>query len=68
MLVLTSLEEKQAPPACKVFNMLEDIKAYLKSGHEKTTFGVEADRLLSKLAEPDCKSISSPFRRCLPCH
>ena len=67
MLVLTSLEEKQIPLASKVFNILVDLKADLKFGQEKTTFGVERDRLISKLAESDRKKYVNLFR-CLPCH
>ena len=49
-LMLTSFEEKQAPLASTVFNMLE---AYLRAGQEKTPFGVETARRLYRLAAPD---------------
>ena len=41
MTVLTALEEKKIPLACKVFNYLEDLKMYLRAGIEKSTFGTE---------------------------
>ena len=52
MNVLTALEEKKIPLACKVFNLLEDLVVYLKAGSRKNSFGTETDRLLTKLAEP----------------
>ena len=55
IIVLTHLEGKKSALACKVFNLLEDLKAYLRSGQEKVTFGPETDRLLSKFPEADQK-------------
>ena len=39
MTVLTALEEKETPLACKALNYLEDLKMYLRAGCEKTFFG-----------------------------
>ena len=63
MCALTSLEERESPLACKVFNLLEDLKAYLKSGKEKIAFGMETDRLLSKLAESEKKKQIKSFQK-----
>ena len=63
IMVLTSLEENKSPLACKVFNLLEDLKAYLRSGQEKVTFGPETDRLLSKLPEADRKKQVKSFQK-----
>ena len=49
MSVLTSLEAKETPLACTVYNLLEDLRAYLKTSSMKTSFGTETDRLLAKL-------------------
>ena len=38
MTVLTALEEKVTPLACKAFNYLEDLKMYLRAGCEKTSW------------------------------
>ena len=41
MTVLTSLEAKESPPACTVYNLMEDLKAYIKGGtwgYSKETF------------------------------
>ena len=48
MSVLTSLEAKEVPSACTVYNRLKDLWSYLKSGLSKSSFGVETDRLLAK--------------------
>ena len=39
MTVLTALDEKETPLACKAFNNLEDLKIYLRAGCEETFFG-----------------------------
>ena len=49
MSVLTSLESKETPLACTVYNLLEDLRTYLKTSSMKTSFGIETDRLLAKL-------------------
>ena len=49
MAVLTSLEAKDVPLACTVYNTLEDLRSYLRSGTTKTSFGEEIDRLLQNL-------------------
>ena len=60
MLVLTSLEAQEVPSACTVYNCLEDLRSYLKSGLSKSSFGVETDRLLAKYpAEQKRKHIKS---------
>ena len=59
---LTALEEKETPLACKVVNYLEDLKMHLGAGCEKTSFGAEIDRLLSKLPEPDGKEQIKSFQ------
>ena len=49
MTVLTSLEVKGSPLACTVYNLLEDLRLYMRAGVTKTSFGSETDRLLDKL-------------------
>ena len=50
MVVLTAMEGKGSPLACTVYNMLEDLRSYLRAGISKTTFGEQTDRLLSQLS------------------
>ena len=50
MVVLTAMEEKGSPLACTVYNMLEDLRSYLRAGISKKTFGEQTDRLLSQLS------------------
>ena len=58
--VLTSLEAKEAPLACTVYNLLDDLRPYLRSGVSKSSFGTETDRLLAKYsAEQKRKHIKS---------
>ena len=47
--VLTSLEVHKTPLACAVYNLLEDLRAYLEVGSTETSFGIETDGLLAKL-------------------
>ena len=61
--MLTALEEKETPLACKAFNYLDNLKMYLRAGCEKTSFGTETDRLLSKLPEPDRKEQIKSFQK-----
>ena len=63
MMVLTSLEAKETPLACTVFNLLEDLRAYLRAGCTKTTFGVETDRLLLKLSASERRKQIGFFRK-----
>ena len=63
MTVLTALEEKEIPQACKAFNYLEDLMMYLRAGCEKTSFGTETDRLLFSLPEPDRKEQIKSFQK-----
>lgn len=57
---LTSLEASEAPLACSVFNLMEDLRAYLAASSTKTSFGNETDRLLAKLpAEEKRRKIKS---------
>ena len=63
MIVPTFLEEKQSPLARKIFNLIEDLKAYIKFGQEKVTFGADTDRLFSKLFEPDCQKQVKFFQK-----
>ena len=57
---LTSLEMKKVPLACSVFNLMEDLRAYLAAGSTKESFGRETDYLLAKLpAEEKRKKIKS---------
>ena len=49
MAVLTSLEAKDLPLACTVYNTLEDLRAYLRAGTTKTSFGEETNHLLQNL-------------------
>ena len=63
IMVLTSLEEKNTPLAYKVFNLLEDLRGYLRSGKEKVTFGPETDRLLSNLSAADQKKHVKSFQK-----
>ena len=61
-MVLTALEGKTTPLACKAFNYMEDLRMYLKAGIQKTTFGTETDRLLSKLPESERKKHVKSFQ------
>ena len=36
--ILTSLEAKEAPLACTLYNLLEDLRSYLRSGVSKSSF------------------------------
>ena len=56
----TDHEEKEIPLACMAFNYQEDLKMYPRAGCEKTSFGTETDRLLSKLPE-QIKSLQKVF-------
>ena len=47
--------EKGTLLAMKAFNYLKDPRMYLRAGSQKTTFGTESNRLLSKLPEPERK-------------
>ena len=47
--VLTSLEAKELPLACTVYNTLEDLRSYLRAGTTKTSFEEEANHLLQNL-------------------
>lgn len=60
--ILTALEVKTTPLACKAFNYMEDLRMYLKAGIHKTTFGTETDRLLSKLPESQNKKHVKSFQ------
>lgn len=60
MAVLTSLEAKEVPLACTVYNLMEDLWSYLRGGISKSSLGVEMDRLLAKYpAEQKRKHIKS---------
>lgn len=39
--VLTSLQAKETPLACTVYNLLEDLHSYLRTGVLKTSLGPE---------------------------
>ena len=56
--MLTALEEKKIPLACKV----EDLVAYLKAGSIKNSFGTETDRILTKLTESGRKKCIKSFQ------
>ena len=60
--VLTALKGNNTPLACKAFNYLEDLKMYLRSGIQKTTFGTETDQLLSKLTQQERKKQVKSFQ------
>ena len=49
MAVLTSLEAKELPLACTVYNTLEDFGLYLRAGTTRTSFGEETNHLLQNL-------------------
>ena len=55
MNVLTSLEAKDTPLACSVFNTLEDLRLYLLAGTTKELFGVETDGRLANLRQTEKK-------------
>ena len=59
MTVLTALEGNNTPLAC---NYPEDLRMYLRSGIQKTTFGTETDRLLSKLPQQERKKQVKSFQ------
>ena len=66
MSVLTSLEAKEVPLACTVYNRLEDLRSYLKSGLSKSSFGVQTDCLPSiQLSKRE--NTSNHFRTFLSC-
>lgn len=44
---LKSLEATRDPLACKVFNLMEDVRSYLEAGATKTLFGDQTDWYLS---------------------
>jgi hypothetical protein len=50
MITLTHLEA-QCPLAVKIYNLLEDLQAYLKAGCSKETFGEKTDSLLHQLSK-----------------
>ena len=60
---ITSLESKEVPLACTVYNTMEDLRAFLKAGITKTSFGPESDRLLSKLQAPERKRAIAWFQK-----
>ena len=62
MMVLTSLEVKGSPLACTVYNILEELRSYLRAGTIKTSFGEETDHLLNKLPIEKSERISSHFK------
>ena len=62
MIVLTALEENTAPLTCKVFNYLEDLRLYLQTGSQKTSFGVETDRLLLKMSDTERRKWIKSFQ------
>ena len=49
MAVLTSLEAKELPLACTVYNTLEDFGLYLRAGTTKTSFGEKTNHFLQNL-------------------
>jgi len=59
---LTSLETKEIPLACTVYNLLEDLRFYLRAGATKTTFGTETDQCLSKLSDAEKKKTIKSFQ------
>lgn len=61
-MVLTALEAKNTPLACKVYNYMENLRMYLRAGIRKLTFGTETDRLLAKLPESERKKHVKSFK------
>lgn len=49
-------------PSMQGINYMEDLRMYLKGGIQKTTFGTETDRLLSKLPESQRKKQVKSFQ------
>ena len=47
-----SLEKSGTPLACTVFNIMKDLKAHLKAGATKTSFGPRTDQHLETLPVP----------------
>ena len=62
MTVITALEGKATPLACKVYNYMEDLRMYIKAGMHKATFGTETDQLLTKLPESERKKHVKSFQ------
>ena len=60
---LTSLEAKETPLACTIYNLLEDLRSYLRASCTMTTFGTETDRLLAKLSEPERRKQIKLFQK-----
>ena len=62
MTVLTMLEAKGSPLACTVYNLLEDLRSYLRAGVSRTSFGEETDHLLDKLPNEKKKKQMDSFQ------
>ena len=62
MAVLTSLEANETPLACTVYNLLEDLRSYLRAGASKDRFGPETDRLLDKFAADQKRKYVKSFQ------
>ena len=66
---LTALEATHDPLAVNVYNIVEDLRQYLVSGTTKISFGIETDRLTSKLKGADktkvIKSMHGVFNKSL---
>ena len=62
MFVLTSLVSQSTPLACLVYNLLENLRLFLKAGGSKTSFGEEiTDRLLEKFSADEKKKHITSF-------
>lgn len=71
--VLTSLQAKETPLACTVYNLLEDLHSYLRTGVLKTSLGPEttwqvcsrAEEKTYQVISDSVQTISSQTRRLL---
>ena len=63
MSTLTSMEATHDPLACTVYNLLEDMRAYLVEGTRRDSFGTETDRFLSKLSHEDRRQAVRSFQQ-----
>ena len=58
---MTLLEVQKTPLACTVYNMLDDLRAYLEVGSPKKSFGIETDLLLAKLPATEKRKMIKSF-------
>lgn len=60
--VLTSLEKSGTPLACTVYNTMEDLKAHLRAGTSRTSFGPKTDQYLEALPVSERRKAIKSFQ------